>query len=98
MLCEINPDRRNLQGEWLLSMAAQKTTTLWRIRAGERGPSTTSGQTLRRQVTIEALPDAVPIPCASFDCDFPMHHLAAILATKRSWNGVFCSNKAFAAS
>jgi hypothetical protein len=44
MLCEVNPDRRNLHGEWLLSMAAQKTTTLWHIRAGERGPSITSGQ------------------------------------------------------
>jgi hypothetical protein len=31
MLCEVNPDRRNLHGEWLLSMAAQKTTTLWQI-------------------------------------------------------------------
>ena len=30
-------------GEWLLSTAARKTTTLWHIRAGEWGPSTTSG-------------------------------------------------------
>ncbi|MBG0808159.1 hypothetical protein IY145_01870 [Methylosinus sp. H3A] len=44
VLCKVNPDCRSLHGEWLLQMAAQKTTALWQIRVLVRGPSTTSGQ------------------------------------------------------
>lgn len=37
MVCKVKPHRRSLHGEWLLSIAAQKMTTLWHIRAGAAG-------------------------------------------------------------
>jgi hypothetical protein len=43
VLCEINPDRRNLHGEWLLSVGAQQRPQFG-TQCRERGPSTPSGQ------------------------------------------------------